>query len=418
MRHKLNLGYMMLVVIAILVATLLFWNQGSQTSAWIYPYFSGAANLGFDLTWKIDAVAYSEFAQLSYAEQVEYKFVRGQPGDLASYAILDRGYMFIVWFAQVLFFWLPSIKAVVWFQVVFHIISVLWILWLLKTKKQKLIFFFAYAINPLVIHFVTFAYHYYWQILPALLWISYEAGYLRPLGRKIYWILVIMGMVFLIRQSTLLLLLFILSYWVWKERSIHTWIALSVMLVFALTFKNPSQPWHTAYIGLGAYSNEAGIMLSDDSGFELFETKTGVKIDTTPPNGNYYNDINRSVYYDILRKEYIKYVTQHPGDVVRNALTNLAQSFSFGYVTKSIKFSYLSALLGTLVALLMIWRGMYLRMALLLMGVLGFVVYFPPIPAYMFGNYLLLAWIFVHITDPWLVGLMRFLKGDSMWRKD
>ena len=119
-----------------------------------------------------------------------------------------------------------------------------------------------------------------------------------------------------------------------------------------------------------------------------------------------------------MRKEYIKYVTQHPGDVVRNALTNLAQSFSFGYVTKSIKFSYLSALLGTLVALLMIWRGMYLRMALLLMGVLGFVVYFPPIPAYMFGNYLLLAWILVHITDPWLVGLMRLFKGNSKWRKD
>ncbi len=402
MRQKLNPWLMALAAAAMLAAAVLFWNQGSQTSAWIYPYFSGAANLGLDLAWKIDAAAYPGFAQLPYAGQIEYEFVRGQPGDLTSYSILDRGYVFIVWIAQTLFFWLPSIKAVLWFQVAFHVVSVLWLLSLLPTARQRLIFLLAYGVNPVVLHFATFAYHYYWQVVPALLWLAYEARGGVRLERKVYWMLAAMMAIFLVRQSTLLLSLFMLGYWIWKERTVHAWVALVVMLVFVLLVKNPSQPWHTAYVGLGAYPNAGGIELSDESGYSRYKELSGTQINTIPPDGNYYEETVRSAYYDALRKELIGYAVQHPGELVRNALLNSAQSFSLGYVTKSRMLSYLSAGVGVLVVLVMAWRGMYLRMAVLLAGVVGFVLYFPPIPAYMFGNYLLLTWVLVHVTDPWL----------------
>lgn len=402
MRRTLNPWLMVLAAAAMLMAVLLFWNQGSQTSAWIYPYFSGAANLGLDFAWKIDAAAYPGFAQLPYAGQLGYEFVRGQPGDLTPYSILDRGYVFIVWIAQVLFFWLPSIKAVLWFQVVFHIVSVLWVLSLLSSTRQRLIFFLAYGVNPLVLHFVTFAYHYYWQVVPALLWLAYEARDGIRLERRIYWMVAVMMTVFLVRQSTLPLSLFMLGYWIWKERTVHAWMALLAMLVFVLLVKNPSQPWHTAYVGLGAYPNAGGIELSDESGYSRYKELSGTQINTVPPDGNYYDTTVRSAYYDALRKELIGYAAQHPGELARNAFLNTAQSFSLGYVTKSRLLSYLSAAIGVLVALFMAWRGMYLRMAVLLAGVAGFVLYFPPIPAYMFGNYLLLAWVLVHVADPWL----------------
>lgn len=402
MRRTLNPRLMLAAAATMLAAALLFWNQGSQTSAWIYPYFSGAANLGLDFAWKIDAAAYPGFAQLPYAGQIEYEFVRGQAGDLTPYSILDRGYVFIVWIAQTLFFWLPSIKAVLWFQVAFHIVSVLWVLSLLPTTRQRLIFFLAYGANPLVLHFVTFAYHYYWQVVPALLWLAYEARGGVRLERKVYWMLAAMMAVFLVRQSTLLLSLFMLGYWVWKERTVHAWIALLAMLVFVLLFKNPSQPWHTAYVGLGAYPNAGGIELSDESGYSRYKELSGTQISTIPPHGNYYDETVRSAYYDALRKELLGYAAQHPGELVRNAVINSAQSFSLGYVTKSRMLSYLSAGIGALVVLVMAWHGMYLRMAVLLAGVLGFVLYFPPIPAYMFGNYLLLAWVLVPLVDPWL----------------
>jgi hypothetical protein len=400
MRQTLSPRAIVLAAAALVLAALVFWNQGSQTSAWIYPYFSGAANLGLDFAWKIDAAAYPGFAQLPYAGQLEYEFVRGQASDLTPYSILDRGYVFIVWIAQTLFFWLPSIKAVLWFQVTFHVVSVLWVLRLLSTTRQRLIFFLAYGVNPLVLHFVTFAYHYYWQVVPGLLWLSYEAREGVRLERKIYWMVAAMMVIFLVRQSTLLLSLFMLGYWIWRERTVHAWLALLTMLVFVLLVKNPSQPWHTAYVGLGAYTNSAGIKLSDDSGYTRYKELTGTQINTIPPDGNYYDEAVRSAYYDTLRRELTDYAKQQPGELVRNALINSAQSFSLGYVTKSLMLSYLSAGIGFLVALVMAWRGMYLRMAVLFAGVVGFVLYFPPIPAYMFGNYLLLAWVLVHVADP------------------
>jgi hypothetical protein len=402
MTHKLNCWTLLLATVAMVAGALLFWNQGSQTAAWVYPYFSGAANLGPDLAWRIDAAGYPAFSALSYAEQLSHVFVPAQEADLTPYSILDRGYVFIVWVAQTLLFWLPSIKAVLWFQVVFHIASVLWVLHLLPTGRQRLVFFLAYGVNPLVLHFVTFAYHYYWQVVPALLWLAYEARGGVRLERKIYGMALVMMAIFLVRQSTLLLSLLMLGYWIWKERTLHAWLALFAVLVFVLLVKNPSQPWHTAYVGLGAYSNADGIELSDESGYSRYKALSGIQINTIPPAGNYYDAETRSAYYDALRTELTRYAAQHPGELVRNALLNSAQSFSMGYIVKSRKLSYLSAGVGALVLLIMVWRGMYLRTAVLFAGVIGFVLYFPPIPAYMFGNYLLLAWVLVHIVDPWL----------------
>ena len=111
-----------LLCISILVmCSLLFWNSSSQGTTFTYPFFSGAANLGLDLSWKIDANSYANFFPLPYPEQLEYIFARGNSEDLIKYSILDPGYMFIVWIAQNLFFWLPQMKAVIWFQIFFHI---------------------------------------------------------------------------------------------------------------------------------------------------------------------------------------------------------------------------------------------------------------------------------------------------------
>lgn len=408
---------MVVTVAAMLVGAIIFWNQGSQGSNWIYPYFSGAANLSLDLAWNINSGEFPSFAQLPYAEQLEFEFARGQVGDLMPYSILDRGYVFIIWIAQTLFFWMPSIKAVLWFQVAVHVVSVLWVLSLLQSTRQRLIFFIAYGVNPIVLHFVTFAYHYYWQVLPLLLWLAYEARRGLRLERKVYWMLVVMMAIFLIRQSTVLLSLFMLGYWAWKERTVHAWLALLAMLVFVLMFKNPSQPWHTAYVGLGAYPNTAGIELSDESGYSRYQELTGTQIKTSLLDGNYYDDTVRSAYYQALRNELIEYVTKHPEELIRNATLNVAQSFSFGYMTRSLMLSYMSAGIGALVVLIMAWQGMWLRMALLLAGVAGFVLYFPPIPAYMFGNYLLLAWVFTHTLDSWIENRASFLSNWMRERK-
>jgi hypothetical protein len=383
--------YYLMAALLMVASSLLFWNPNSQSSSWIYPYFSGAANLGFDLAWQVDAAGFPDFAALSYRQQMDYWFNSGVQGNFVTYSVLDKGYVFVVWLAQHLLFWLPPIRAVIWFQVLFHIATSLWILIKLGSRRSQVVFLLAYALNPIVLHFVTFAYYYYWQVIPSLTWFYYETRRGSRNGLDLLLVVLALAVAFLIRQSTIIVSLFILVHAAWRLRKWSAWALVAGFFLFAGLMKNPSQPWHTAYVGLGAYPNDVVIELSDESGYALFLERTGIRIDTTPPNGNYYDTAVRGQYYEVLKNRLAQYAINHPLQIARNAILNGAQSFSVGYPVGHRTLAYASALCGAVVLSLLAWRRMYVTIALLLAGVAGFVVYYPPVPAYMFGNYLILA---------------------------
>jgi hypothetical protein len=399
-----------------LACALLFWNQKSQASSWIYPYFSGAANLRGDFVWRVDMTAFSNFARMSYAQQMEYRFLRTTSSNLATYSVLDIGYVYVVWLAQTLLFWLPQIKAVIWFQIFFHVVSSLWVLRQLGSRRQQLIFMLVYAANPIVLHFVTFAYHYYWQVIPSLAWFHYEVTSDATTKRRLYMLALALAVAFLIRQSTIIVSLFILGYAAWRLRTMAAWLAVACFLVFAVAVKNPSQPWHTAYVGIGAYPNNAGIELSDESGYSMFMDKTGIQINTTPPNGNYYDEKVRGQYYVILKDQLGRYAKDHPLQLGRNALLNVMQSFSVGYLVGHLTLAYASAIAGLITLVALVMRRMYVTIALIFAGVAGFVAYYPPIPAYMFGNYLLLALALTSIVDQ--IGNLRACVAFRRYLKE
>lgn len=389
----------LLAACAMIACALLFWNQKSQAPSWIYPYFSGAANLGLDLAWRVDMSAFADFAGMSYGQQMDYRFLRTEPSNLAVYSVLDKGYVYVIWMAQTLLFWLPQIKAVIWFQILFHVVSSLWVLRQLGSRRQQVIFTLAYAANPIVLHFVTFAYHYYWQVIPSLAWFYYESRGEARTDRRLYMLALLLAAAFLIRQSTIIVSLFILGYVAWRRRTASAWLVVACFLVFAVVVKNPSQPWHTAYVGIGAYPNDAGIELSDESGYRMFRDRTGVQINTAPPNGNYYDGKVRGQYYAVLKEQLAGYAKEHPLQLVRNALLNMTQSFSVGYPVGHLTLAYASAIAGLVALLVLVIRRMYVTIALIFTGVAGFVAYYPPIPAYMFGNYLLLALALASVVD-------------------
>lgn len=397
---RLSLRTIYLCIFILVIEALLLWNTNSQGSPFIYPYFSGATNLGFDLAWKIDVKKYFDFLQLPYAQQLGYVFERGQPNDLIEYSILDRGYMFIVWIAQHLFFWLPQIKAVIWLQILFHIASSLWVMNELSTRREQITFFLFYAANPIIIHFVTFAFYYYWQIIPPLAWYIYmkKAGLNNLPGLCL--LATVLAAAFLIRQSTLIISLLILSVIAWQVRKLLPWAILFLFFILTIVFKNPSQPWHTAYVGIGAYSNSAGIELSDESGYKRFSEQTGINIEVWRPyDGNIYDPAVQKLYYSNLKDGLINYAKEHPWQMARNAVLNVLQSFSVGYPVGHEKLAYASAFLGLIVFIILIKTRLYSIFVLAFANVAGFAFYFPPIPAYMFGNYFLLTLALVTIVS-------------------
>lgn len=401
MEKRVSLTWQQLLLAAgvIVACALLFWNPRSQAPSWIFPYFSGAANLGLDLAWRVDMSGFADFAGMAYSQQMDYRFGRTELASLAAYSVLDKGYVYVIWVAQNLLFWLPQIKAVIWLQILFHVASSLWVAGRLGSRRQQVIFMLAYAANPVVLHFVTFAYHYYWQVIPALAWFWYETREGASTNRGLYLLALVLVAAFLIRQSTAIVSLFILAHAAWRHKRAAGWGAVVCFLAFAMFAKNPSQPWHTAYVGIGAYPNGAGIELDDESGYRMFKDNTGIQINTTPPNGNYYDEKVRGQYYGVLKERLTSYAKDHPLQLARNAVLNVLQGFSVGYPVGHPVLAYASALIGLAVLALLVVCRMYVTIALIFAGVAGFVAYYPPIPAYMFGNYLLLSLALASIVD-------------------
>lgn len=398
-RESLTWRQALLAAALMVGCALLFWNPRSQSSSWIYPFFSGAVNLDFDFVWRVDVSGYANFERLPYIQQMDFRFVATTLPNLAPYSVLDRGYVYVIWLAQTLLFWLPQIKAVIWFQILFHVVSSLWVLSRLGSRRQQIVFMLAYALNPLVLHFVTFAYLYYWQVIPALAWYCYEMRSDTKSLRSLWLLVLVLAGAFLIRQSTILISLLVLGLAAWRLKRLAAWAAVLGFLVFAVLAKNPSQPWHTVYVGLGAYPNDANIELSDESGYKLFLEETGIRMSTTPPNGNYYDEAVRGRYYAVLKERLASYAREHPFQLVRNAVLNVLQGFSVGYPVGHLALAYGSAFLGLIVLAILALGRMYVTIALLLAGMAGFVLYYPPIPAYMFGNYLLLALALASMVD-------------------
>lgn len=388
---NLNIFHKLVLLLIIVSSAYVFSNPNSQ-GTWTYVYFSGAANLEFDLEWTIDRDGFEEFITLGDSEKREYTFKKAVGDDRIPYPLpLDIGYLLIIWLAQMIFF-LKPIQAVIALQVCFHAISSIWIIGRLGRIKAQLIFFLLYAVNPVVLHFVTLDYHYYWQVLPGLAWIWWVTRDHAPL-KIVEAVILIVFFVFCfsIRQSTLPMSLLICGIIFWSNKNI---LGLALILCFVgvvAVAKNDSQPWHTAYVGIGGYPNDIGVELSDRSGFEHFERVTGLEVKTSPVSGNWADKNFQRLYQGVMREQFFEYAVTQPEQVLRNALLNISQGFSVGYRTDSLILAYLSSLIGFLVAIALIILKMRTTFFLLLSGVSGFALFYPSVPAYMFGNYVILA---------------------------
>lgn len=165
-----------------------------------------------------------------------------------------------------------------------------------------------------------------------------------------------------------------------------------VVGIFLISGADGRSPAHTMYVGFGAYPNNIGVRnLSDDEGYRFFYSKTGVAIDTNAVSGNFRDPAIRSQYMDTMMNRYKEIVLENPMLIVRNALLNTLHTFSVGHDVDRPWINYLSSLVGTALIILFIGTGQWVFLFGIFFSALGYAWYFPPIPAYHFGEYLLLT---------------------------
>jgi hypothetical protein len=143
---------------------------------------------------------------------------------------------------------------------------------------------------------------------------------------------------------------------------------------------------------LGAYPNNSGLYLSDESSYASFKKKTGVSLNASLGE-NYYNLELRETYNQHLKKESIEYIKSHPVRSMENVFLNFSIGALSPYKPESpVWIYYIQAFLGLIFLTALIWMRLWpvLIGLSLSLGCIAFI--YPPIAAYILGSLVFTAW--------------------------
>jgi len=387
---KTNILTLFFTAATIVVGSFFFGFQGMSDN-WVAPYLSAAANLEWGGRFMISEPECIAFKALPLAEQLEYRFTVSN--ETIHYNHNPIGYVYIIRCATLLLPFVGDETAVMVFQLLFHLLFCLFILYLLRTNFLAFMFFaIGYMINPFILKYVAFNFYYFWQSIPSLLilillidkrYVNYVAALFT----------VVLPFILLARMTLVLSVLFLVGLLIYKK--INWMYLIASLFIFSYIFTSIQQPtekniFHTIYVGIGAYKNPYVEALSDNVGYDLYKQKTGDDLDAQI-GGNYYegNVIHR--YQDIAKKEVLDIVSECPTMFIKHAVLNTLQLYSFGFYSKGSEiFKYLSAAIGFIVLLSLLFLRQYWIIILIGIPSVTFTWFYPPIPAYMFGSYIFL----------------------------
>lgn len=388
-------SYVKIIILSICIAITTFTfksnnDQGVQSS---FPYFSGAANYSSLFDWRISPDDYVKVAKMSQQERQAYRYVRTEK--TIKNSINNYGYVLVAFAARNLFPWLGDTQAIVLLQALVHtILSLLVLGVLLNTRFQRSLFFLFYAINPFVIYWVTFPFYYFWSVLPSFV---LAVVWFKPDKIRNWFPLLTITMLFslLIRPSTLYLVIFVfLVAFFRNNQKISRRIVLLCFTLFITSFLWLSQqnvwyrsPFHTAYIGVGIYTNPYGLHGGDQEGYDYYKYKTGETINTDPIVGN----ANNAKYMSVLKQRYYEIVKESPLLLVRNAVLNTTQAFGVGINVSRSWTRPFTVGLGLLIIGLFIFTKQWVWGLGIFAYAIAFTLYYPPIAPYLFGANILVV---------------------------
>lgn len=400
MVKKINGRYVILIVL-LAVAEILVYSYGldhlkRQKTTWMGPYLSAAANLDWPPAFQIDEKQLAEFNKLDDS-RLEDSFKFSKSITTTHYSYNDIGYVYLIWFAKRLFPFVGDQSAIIILQGLIHLLLCSFLATSkLLPAKWRVGFFLLYALNPFILRFVVFNHYYFWQSVPSILLI-----YLCVIKKDIEKssILPIVFMIFLVPWSILarpsaLLILLVLFYFIYQKIGKFVFIISGIYFISILWLLGvPSQKniWHTAYIGVGAYQNPYHVQLSDDEGSRLFKKITGEEISTSA-GGNIYSKEVFDRYKLLTKESTLIQLRDTPFLYIKNAIVNTMLAFGTGYFTGAGDIlNYILSIIGLSVLILFYKYKLWSHILAIGCMSLVFTLYYPPVPAYTFGNYALIV---------------------------
>lgn len=403
-------------ILIFIIQVFLYGPRIGQSPVFTVQYFSGAKLFNIDMGWRFDKNEAEKMKSLKGYDIYTYQFDNPRKA-ISTYNENSSGLLYVIIFAEHIFPFLGPIGALVLLQIIIHLICCFIIYFKLKRPVEKTLFLLLYFINPIVVYFVIFPMYYFWTIIPSVIFLYYyiNSKTTNLTGYIITAILCFIG--YAIRPTVLPLLLLIPGYNYFKTRNLKPLIAFPVYLILFfgwnhyLNFTKNYTPWHTMFVGVGAYPNNYPYLqkLSDNEGFDRYASITGLQVSNSI-DGNYHADSIRNDYSRIIENEYLKIVKESPLLIVRNGLLNYLQSFSAGYKTKtSFLVNILISLSGLILILLLIKFKKWPLLIAISFSAISFTPYYPPIPAYMYGSFILIAYSIISV-----IYNLKFLREGAV----
>ena len=397
-----------LLLSALLMAVALYvsfyqWREQRMSTNWMAPFLSAAQYLDpSQRAFLMDVDDIEKFKSLDDTA-LEDTYLFSSAGTPQPYTYYPIGYAYLIKAATLLFPFVGHQVAAILFQSLFHVLLCLGLLsHRALSFRVRMLFLVLYALNPIVLRVVTLNFYYFWQVIP-----SFGLLYLLlNIKSKIGWALTLLSLplALLARSTTIFISAGFLGYLFWIRSRVGAIIytLFLVGIVSWLYVPNDKNPWHTLYAGVGGYTNPDKIALSDESSYALYQKHTGVPLNPSI-GGNFYDPAVQETYTAITQQEYLAVLKEHPVLLAKNAAAYFFAAFSVGYVNKAPDWlNYLIAVSGFIFFVLLGYHKKYLLLAAMMLGIGGFVLYYPPIPAYMYGNYVLLVWGLIEIIESYL----------------
>ncbi len=393
----------LIYVLLIYFACFLFDNEKQQSDVWIGPYFSGAANLNNRFDWYYSPKEVIHFSELTPIEKDNYRFNDIEVSELVKYDYNSKGFLYFTFIARHVFFWKGDISAIESFQILLFIVLNVIVLITLKSKRQKILFLILFALNPLIVYYVTYPYNFFYQIVISLviIWLLLSK---RPSVWKIAIISILVGLSIVTRPSSIFLgLAFVILLFLHKHIPVFHYKLVGgviiCLIVFALPNSTRKNPWFTMYVGIGAYSNNYVKYLSDNEGYKHFKDKTGITLNASI-GGNYYEDSVQIKFKEQFKESYLSIIKNSPWLVLKNSIVNFFQGFSVGYLSGQKDWvNYMIAITGVFIFFILIYFKQSFLAFLIILNNIGFIFYYPPIQAYMLGAYPLLVLAFIRVQS-------------------
>ncbi len=391
----------------IAVVSLILNTQHTMSPVWYGPYLSAASNIQIGEPMLVDINEVKHFKDMSVNERERYQFQ--ESSETTDYTNGHIGYIYLIYIAKRIFFVASDQMAIEYLQILVHSLFCSILIVRFPSRRQKLMFLFLYALNPVIIYYTTFPYYYFWQSVPSftflfLITISVsDLEHPRLLMIGLVALFLLNGLVILTRPTVIplvTLIFFLALLKIKKKRFLVAATTATIIMVIMLDAPMQKNFWHTPYIGIGGYINPYGIThLSDNFGYALYEHETGVEL-VASLGGNLYQEEVMQQWTTLTRSRYLDIAQENPLMLMRNAALNVVQSYSIGYLNGAPAWiHYAVAASGFLVILALLYSGQYLILLAIGIAGIGFSPYYPPIQSYMFGSFVLLAFAAISFIE-------------------